>query len=146
MEPRTESVAAAPTTRPRMWMYVWWLLVGALLGLGMMALMTIGLLFLLAAVLLSGLGVGVSGLRNRSAVAVPAGIGLSVLYLAWLNREGPGRVCHITSAVTECTDQWSPWPFVAVALVLVASSFALARLVRQQAPPAGDDWSRPAER
>ena len=135
MEPSTESVAApAPTTPPPMWTYAWWLVVGALLGLGVMALLTIGLLFLLTAALLIGLGVGLPVLRNRSVVAVPAGIGLSVLYLAWINREGPGNVCDITSTSTKCTEQSSPWPFLAVALVLVATSFVVARLVRHQTP------------
>lgn len=136
MEPTTESVAApAPTAPPPRWTYGWWLVVGALLGLGVMALLTIGLLFLLTAALLIGLGVGLPVLRNRSAVAIPAGVGLSVLYLAWLNRDGPGNVCEITSTVTKCTDQVSPWPFVAAALVLVVSSFVLARLVRPQPSP-----------
>jgi hypothetical protein len=135
MEPTTESVAApAPTTPPPTWTYAWWFLVGALLGLGVLALLTIGVLFLLAAALLAGIGVGMSVLRNRSVVAIPAGVGLSVLYLAWLNRDGPGDVCEITSTVTKCTEQWSPWPFVAAAVVLVASSVVLARLVRRPQP------------
>lgn len=134
MEPATQFVAPpARATEPPRWAYAWWLLVGVLLGVGVMALLTIGLLFLLTAALLIGLGVGLPALRNRSAVAVPAGIGLSVLYLAWLNREGPGNVCEVTSTTTTCTEQWSPWPFVGVALVLVASSFALARMIRHQA-------------
>jgi hypothetical protein len=135
MEPQTETVSApAPATPVRTWTYAWWLVVGALVGLGVMSLLTIGLLFLLAAAVLVGIGVALPVLRNRSVVAIPAGVGLSVLYLAWLNREGPGDVCHVTGHTTRCTEQWSPWPFLAVALVLVAASFALARLVRHQPP------------
>ena len=71
-------------------MYAWWLVVGVLLGVGVAGLLSVGVFFLLAALVLTGIGLGVSALRNRSAMAVPAGVGLSVLYLAWLNREGPG--------------------------------------------------------
>jgi hypothetical protein len=117
-------------------MYAWWLVVGVLLGMGVAGLLSVGVFFLLAALVLTGVGVGFSVLRNRSAMAVPAGVGLSVLYLAWLNREGPGTVCHITGNATTCTEEWSPWPFVAVTLVLISSSFILTRLMRQPAPPA----------
>ena len=72
-------------------MYAWWIVVGVLLGVGVAGLLSVGVFFLLAALVLTGIGVGVSALRNRSAMAVPAGVGLAVLYLAWLNREGPER-------------------------------------------------------
>ena len=107
-----------------MWKYTYWLIVGALAGLGIAALLTIGLLFLLLAGALALIGARTPALRNRSVLAVPAGVGLAVLYLAWLNRDGPGRVCHTTGATTSCADQWSPWPFIVVALLLAAVSVA----------------------
>jgi len=47
-----------------------------------------------------------------------SGAAVPVLYVAWLNRDGPGRVCTVTASTTSCVDEWSPWPFVALALVL----------------------------
>ena len=96
------------TTRPRRWTYAWWLVVGLLLGGGVAGLLSIGVFFLLAALVLTGIGLGVAALRNRSAMAVPAGVGLSVLWLAWLSREGPGTVCHFSGNATTCTERVEP--------------------------------------
>jgi hypothetical protein len=57
---------------------------------------------------------------------VVAGLALPVLYVAWLNRGGPGEVCHTRFNGQECGDAWSPWPFLGVAvLFLVAAAFLL---------------------
>jgi hypothetical protein len=110
-----------------MWKYAWWLVVGALLGLGVAALLTIGALLLLLAAVLAFIGSRTPALRNRSALAIPAGVGVVALYMAWINRDGPGTVCHTTLTETTCVDQTSPWPFVAVAVALVAVSVVLVR-------------------
>jgi hypothetical protein len=112
------------------WSYAWWLVVGALVGIGIAALLSIGVLLLALAGVLVVIATRTPALRNRSALAIPAGVGLAVLYLAWLNRDGPGNVCETTGSTTTCTDQVSPWPFVAVAVVLVAASVILARRAR----------------
>jgi len=113
--------------REPVWSYAWWLVVGALAGAGIAALLSIGVVLLLLAGVLAAIGAHTQALRNRSVLAIPAGVGLAVLYLAWLNRDGPGNVCKTTGITTTCTDQASPWPFVAVAAVLIAVSVALAR-------------------
>src|SRR3954454_660713 len=112
------------------WSYAWWVLVGALVGVGIAALLSIGVLLLLLAAVLAVIGARTPALRNRSVVAIPAGVGLAVLYLAWLNRDGPGNVCDTQGTTTTCTDQVSPWPFVAVAVILIAVSVVLARRAR----------------
>ncbi|GAA1963307.1 hypothetical protein GCM10009798_24090 [Nocardioides panacihumi] len=99
---------------PAPWHYALWLLVGALGGLGVLSLLTIGPILLLAAGAVTVLCV-VLRLLNRSVTAVPAGVAVPVLYLAWLNRGGPGDVCD----ANVCTEEWSPWPIVAVAAVLL---------------------------
>jgi hypothetical protein len=54
-------------------------------------------------------------------VGLLAGLSVTPLYLAWLNRHGPGTVCKSYGRDgSSCEDQWSPWPFLAVALVLLA--------------------------
>ncbi|MEK8109728.1 hypothetical protein NKG94_45375 [Micromonospora sp. M12] len=62
---------------------------------------------------------------------MPAGVGVAALYLGWLNREGPGRVCETTDTTTSCTEAWSPWPFLVVALLLIAATVFLVRLTRR---------------
>ena len=54
-----------------------------------------------------------------------------MLYVAWLNRDGPGTVCTSTATETSCGDEWSPWPFVVVAVVLAGAGLvAFLRLRR----------------
>lgn len=105
---------------PAPWHYALWLLVGALGGLGVLSLLTIGPILLLAAGAVTVLCT-VLRLLNRSVTALPAGLAVPVLYLAWLNRGGPGDVCDPNG----CTGEWSPWPFVAVGVILVGASVFL---------------------
>jgi len=126
--------ASPPNWRSRpapWWAFVWWTVVGALLGLGLASILTIGLVLLLVGCVLAVVGCLLRPLRNHSAAAVPAGLGLAVLYLAWLNRGGPGRVCETTGTNTSCIDAWSPWPFLVVALLLFAATVVLVRLTRR---------------
>lgn len=99
---------------------------GALLGIGIEALLTVGVVFLVMAGVLGVIGLRARALRNSSTLAVVAGIGTSILYLAWLNRGGPGEVCQTSGTTTACVDAWNPWPFVAVGGLLVAVAVLLA--------------------
>jgi hypothetical protein len=129
----TDRVAVTlPDTSPAGWAYAWWVVVGALLGIGIAALLSIGVVLLLLAAVLSVIGARMPALQNRSASAIPAGVGVAVLYLAWLNRGGPGEVCTSSANATTCQEAWSPWPFVAVAALLVAASVVMVRHFRRQ--------------
>lgn len=124
-------------TRVPVWAYAWWVVVGAVLGFGAAAMLTIGILVLPVGVALAAIGVRQPALRTRAVAGVIAGFGLVALYLAWLNRGGPGTVCHTTATSSECGDQWSPWPFVAVGVLLVVTSVAVLRLLRDRRRPSG---------
>jgi hypothetical protein len=104
---------------------VWWTVTGAALGVGLVSLLTVGALLLLA-----GLVMAVVGARRerwrRSAPLVLLGAVAAPLLLAWLNRAGPGSACTVSGTTTSCTDQYSPWPFLAVALVLAVVGPVLA--------------------
>ncbi|MBY8872274.1 hypothetical protein K7640_10530 [Micromonospora sp. PLK6-60] len=127
----TEPVPAPRSgSRPARWAYAWWAAVGALLGLGLAAILTIGPVLLLVGGVLAGAGVLLRAARNRSAVAVVGGLAAAPGYLAWLNRAGPGWVCETTATRTSCVQAWSPWPFLVVALLLVAATVFLLRRVR----------------
>jgi len=118
--------------------FVLWLLKGVGYALALVSILTIGLLVLpvplAATVLVSrrpGLRLGVAGLL--------AGLGLPFVYVAFINRAGPGTVCATATSGSSCVEQLSPWPWLAVGLVLLASGAvafgAQSHDIRTQAPP-----------
>jgi hypothetical protein len=99
--------------------FLGWCLVGAALALAILTLLTIGPFVLLLTLMLIGFllwrvdfGWAMAGMVS--------GAGLPVLYVAWLNRDGPGEVCTRTATQVTCSDRWSPWPFVVVGVLLLA--------------------------
>jgi hypothetical protein len=99
--------------------FVGWAVIGAALALSFLTLLTIGPFLLLGALVVTGLmlwrvdfGWAMAGMIS--------GAGLPVLYVAWLNRHGPGEVCTRSATETTCSDQWTPWPFVAGGVLLLA--------------------------
>jgi hypothetical protein len=106
-----------------------WCVIGAALCFGVLSLLSVGAFVLLAALMVCGfllwaleLGWGMAGIIS--------GAGLPVLYVGWLNRGGPGQVCTSTATGSECTDAWSPWPFVVVAVLLLVTGMVV--FVRQR--------------
>ncbi len=105
-----------------------WCLAGVVGSFGVLSILSVGPMLLLGALFLSGVllwryGFGWSMGGLLSGAAVP------VLYVAWLNRDGPGQVCttsasSATSSIS-CVDEWSPWPFVGVAVVLAIAGLAV---------------------
>jgi hypothetical protein len=104
-----------------------WFVLGAGAGLGVLSLLTIGPFVLLVTLMLSGLLLWRVDF-GWSMAGMISGAGLPVLYVGWLNRDGPGEVCSRTATDLSCGDEWSPWPFVAVGVVLlVAGTVVFAR-------------------
>jgi hypothetical protein len=118
---------------PAAWTYAWWLVVGAVLGTGVAGILTIGIFLLPLAGIMIILGVLIPRLSNESQLAAIAGLALPTLYLAWLYSRGPGTVC--TDGGDTCEDLYSPWPFVAAAVVLVVLSIVLIRAARPTRRP-----------
>lgn len=114
------------------WAYGLWVGVGVLFGLGLAAILTIGVLLLAAGVVLAAVALSRRAARNASAIAVVCGVGAVPLYLAWLNRGGPGNVCHVEQASEICIQEWSPWPFLAVGIVIVVAGLYLARAAARE--------------
>lgn len=108
-----------------------WVVAGAGLCLGVLTMLTIGPFVLLATLVLCGLllwrpgfGLGMTG--GVTGAAVP------VLWVAWLNRHGPGTFCTHTTNGTSCSDEWTPWPFLLLAVVLAFGGVVIfVRLTRR---------------
>lgn len=108
-----------------------WVVVGAGLCLGVLSMLTIGPFVLLATFVLTGFLLWRPGFGNAMAGLV-TGAAVPLLWLAWLNRGGPGPVCTRSAGRVSCTDEWAPWPFLVVGAVLVVGGVVLfTRLVRR---------------
>jgi hypothetical protein len=110
-----------------------WLAIGALYAIGIAGALTIGVFVLPVAIIAT-----IVLARNlRSLPGLPgvfAGFSPVLIYIALLNRDGPGNVCSRNArGGGSCTQEWSPWPFLLVAAVLVAVSVFLARRPRRVA-------------
>ncbi|MFJ6087851.1 hypothetical protein ACIQI8_41375 [Streptomyces sp. NPDC092369] len=100
-----------------------WLAVGGCLAFGLAALLTAGIALIAVAAIAA-----VFLLRRGSRAAIVggvAGLALPVFYLAYLNREGPGTVCHATVGGSTCTEEYAPVPFLVVGAVLFVAGFLI---------------------
>jgi len=105
--------------KPKWWSFLAWPIVGAALAFSILALMTIGIIVLPFAL------VGLFALlrwggNRKSSAGLISGVGLPLIYIAFLNRDGPGDICTpYGSGGQQCTQEWSPWPWLVVGLGLV---------------------------
>ncbi len=101
-----------------------WAAVGAGGVLGVLTAPTIGVFVLPLTVALAAVLVW----RQRVRLAGPGivtGLGLLPCYIAYLNRGGPGTVCTTSGTAGSCTQEWSPWPWLAVGAGLVVAGVVL---------------------
>ncbi|MCP2343843.1 hypothetical protein [Actinomadura rupiterrae] len=123
--------------RPWTWFLVWFLL-GAGYGLGVVGLLSIGVLLLpvcgaitvLVLLRWPGRG-GLAGLICGP--SAPLG------YVAYLNRHGPGTVCSTTEHAQSCVEQTDPrmWAIAAACFLIVG--LAVEYAVLRRCHTAGDD-------
>ena len=111
--------------RPWGWFAAWWL-IGGLWSVNLLGIATVGLFVLPVSLAATAIlarrshGAGVLGLLS--------GLGLPMFYVAYLNRDGPGNVCSSTSGGGQtCVQEWSPWPWLAAAVVLTVAGLLLFR-------------------
>lgn len=101
------------------WRGVYGLVVGALMGVTVVGLLTIGVLLLPIVVTAVAAGVLVKALRGPEMAAAISALAVGPLYAAWLNRGGPGTRCRVLPDATECADLFNPWPLLVVGAVLL---------------------------
>jgi hypothetical protein len=122
-----------------------WIVVGACAFVALLTPFTVGWVAALAAT--AGTVALLSRPEGRTGAAFGAltGAGALPLYVAWLNRDGPGTVCTTTATSSHCVDEWSPWAWLSVGVLLIAvgaGAFVLARRsTRRSSPPSG--WKAP---
>ena len=99
------------------WFFTWALL-GAAAALGSISL---GPLLLLP---VYALGVFLWTRRprlRRSAFGLLTGAGVLLLYVAWVQRDGPGTTCWHTATASGCDEHLNPLPWLVIGIVLVVA-------------------------
>jgi hypothetical protein len=130
-------------TRGRIGLVVWWALVAIGLIAALASLLSFGL-FLFPLVVAAVVVLATRPGRARGAAIALIGAGVGPLLLAWLNRDGPGRVCRdFPPDGIACAQELNPWPYAAagagclgVALILFRSARTGNRRRRTQRPDA----------
>ena len=107
-----------------------WLLVGAAYAVGLVGILTVGVFVLpvaiIGTVLLARLPASLRGVPG-----LVAGLGLPLLYVAYLNRGYGGPACHTSGSAAahtlayQCTQALDPWPWLTAGLVLIAASIVV---------------------
>lgn len=108
-----------------------WALCGASAAFVLIGAFAFGPLAAVPAAVFAGVAVLLGG-ANRSAIGVAAGVGAWGFVLGWLNRAGPGEVCTATARGSVCNQEWSPWPFWLVGLILVIIPMTVFLRARRQ--------------
>ena len=104
--------------------FVVWVLLGAAAALGFISLGPL----LLVPVLVLGVFLWTRPRMRRSAFGLLTGAGVLLLYVAWVQRDGPGTTCWHTATASGCDQHLNPLPWLVVgAALLVAGVVAHAR-------------------
>jgi hypothetical protein len=72
-----------------------------------------------APALVLGAAIARNETARRSAFGLVSGAGLSLLLVAYVQREGPGTICYRTATARGCDQRLSPLPWLVVGVVLV---------------------------
>lgn len=111
------------------------MLCGAGLAVCVLGALTIGPFVAVPTVLLWLALVRSGGDRTGGVAGVLFGVGVLVLWVAWLNRHGPGEYCTSDASSRSCEEQWSPWPWALVGGLLVAWGAGVVVAVRRRGSP-----------
>ncbi len=118
-------MSTRPTTRPDLIALACWVLGGVVAAL---ALVSLGALASGVWLVIAAVGVATVRIRPRSARTWPGvftGFGSVFLYVALLNRSGPGISCWKTAVASGCDEYLNPLPWVLVGFAFTVPSIAL---------------------
>jgi hypothetical protein len=118
MPPRTADPLAGQSHALHAMTYVWF---WAWAGVGALAILSLDLgpLTALPAVLLGALVATVGDRSHRSAFGLMTGAGLPLLFVAYVQRQGPGTTCWHTASSAGCDQHLNPLPWLIVGIALV---------------------------
>jgi hypothetical protein len=125
-----EVVPVALASEQPWWPYSLWGTVGALIGLGVVGILSIGIFALGVALLLALIGVVIRASRSVAVVGMVPGLGVLPLIVGLSNLGGPGERCSSTANSLSCSELLSPWPFLVPGLVLVVAGCWLVWRIR----------------
>jgi hypothetical protein len=115
------------TAREHGW-FAAWVIVGCALALGAVS-FALGPLVLIPAAVIAVLMIR-SPTARRSAYGALVGAGLLLLFVAYVNREGPGTTCRENATMISCGEHLNPLPWLLLGLAFVAGGFVAYRLRR----------------
>jgi hypothetical protein len=122
------------TARPRAALgpFLAWAAVGAGACLAVLSVLSIGIFVLpvvaTATIVLLRWPAG----RTMAAPGLISGLGLPLLYIAYLNRGGPGEICVSTASGQSCGMEWNPWPWLAAGTFLAVAGIAAFAALRSR--------------
>lgn len=96
-----------------------WVLVGFAAAIGVLVIGVLAIPLLL----LVGAAMATRPAIRSSAFGFVTGAGLLLLYVAWVQRAGPGTTCWHTATASGCDEHLNPLPWLAAGLVLTAAGF-----------------------
>ncbi|MER5913854.1 hypothetical protein ABT124_26075 [Streptomyces sp. NPDC001982] len=118
--------------RTSMWpWFCAWFLVGALASLGLLTVLTVGV-FLLPATLVAAVFLATRRGSRAGLAGLVSGLGMPLLYVAFLNRGGPGSVCTTTASGQSCVDEYSPWGWLGAGAVFLLAGIVLGLVLRRR--------------
>lgn len=62
---------------------------------------------------------------GRSSAGLLPGVGFILIYIAYLNRGGPGTVCTTTASSQQCISEYSPWPWLVIGILFIVSGLVV---------------------
>jgi hypothetical protein len=118
-----DSLTKLPSASGRPWnFFAIWMLVGGAYAMVIAGAFTIGIFFIPIAIIATIFLVRGPSSRQGTPGLI-AGLALPVLYVAYLNRSGPGYVCTTSpgtdGSVTSCGSQYNPWLLLAAGMALL---------------------------
>ena len=63
----------------------------------------------------------------KSSSGLIAGAGLVLIFVAYVQRRGPGTVCWQTATASGCDEYLNPWPWLVIGLMLVCAGILAQR-------------------
>jgi hypothetical protein len=118
------------------WAFWLWALVGVGFGLAISA---VGI-FTVPASAIATIFLLTRPRLRASVYGILVGIGIPLLLVAYLNREGPGTVCHTIDggSGTQCDDRYDPRTWLLAGLVFVVAGLAAQLWARNGRPRSAD--------